>query len=105
MNLESRVEGGPPFLTRVGRAILLLELELWSLTMVAGVFFSSRTREELLSRNDWPSSERNVLLVAWGVVALAGLALARAVWKKGGEATLVRWVRLGLPVIPLSWLP
>lgn len=99
------MEGGPPFLTRVGRAILLLELELWSLTMVAGVFFSSRTREELLSRNDWPSSERNVLLVAWGVVALAGLALARAVWKKGGEATLVRWVRLGLPVIPLSWLP
>lgn len=105
MNLESSSEDGPPLLTRIGRAVLLLELEIWSLTMAVGVLASSKTREELLSRNDWTSVERNRLVIAWLAVAALGLVIARVVWMRKGEATLARWIRLGLPVIPLSWLP
>jgi len=105
MNLESTDQGEPPLLTRISRTVLLLELELWSVAMSVGVMVSAKTREELLSRNDWSSLERNRLLIAWAVLAGLGLLVASLVIRHRGEAALARWTRLALPVIPLSWLP
>lgn len=105
MTSEPTGDSGPPLLTRVTRAVVLLELELWSVTMAVGAVVSEKTREQLLSRNDWGSAERNRLVAIWAGVALVGLACAWFAIKRRGEPSLSRWVRLGLPLIPISWLP
>lgn len=87
------------------RVFCLLQAELLTLTVAIGYVTNATPIAQLMGQNNWPSADRNRLLVVWAVLALLLTGVSAFAARRFGLARLTRAAQLLLPLIPISLLP